>query len=184
MPKEQAIKTRPALKLPIELRQLVDEGLLQGCGLGHSYDLGFARIGKHGYCNVVKLNQLRLCTEKEGVLPLHSRKDVEIPVKFLAVIPGHENDRSMIGHPNQHVDPQIPFLDGCFVGRKIAIDDEDVGIGTDGVRHKPFQTLCGITEVAVLIEMHITTMRNLQHCSTPFARQSLCDLNHNFAVRQ
>ena len=49
MPREQPKAIQPTIKLSIEFCELLNKGLLQGCGLGCAHNLGFERILKHGY---------------------------------------------------------------------------------------------------------------------------------------
>jgi hypothetical protein len=42
------------------------------------------------------------------------------------------------------------------VGRQVAVDHREVGGRLDGICDKPFQTLRGVGEVGVFIEMEIT----------------------------
>jgi hypothetical protein len=63
----------------------------------------------------------------------------------------------MVGHPDQHIDPEVPFLDRGLVGRQIAIDHEQVHhVAADGVRDKPFEALSSVIELAVFFDMGIS----------------------------
>jgi hypothetical protein len=68
----------------------------------------------------------------------------------------HQDYGRVVGHFDQPVDPEVPFLDRCLVGRKVAVDYKEVNARPDGIGDKPFQTLRGIGEVVVFIEVEIT----------------------------
>jgi len=61
----------------------------------------------------------------------------------------------VVGHFDQPVDPEVPFLNCGLVGREIAVDHKEVNARLDGICDKPFQTMCGVGEVAVFIEVEI-----------------------------
>ena len=62
----------------------------------------------------------------------------------------------VVGHFDQPVDPEVPFLNRGLVGREVAIDHKEINARADGVCDKPFQALSGVGEVAVFIEVKIT----------------------------
>src|ERR1019366_9402551 len=60
VPKEQAVVAGPPRELPIELFDLLDEGLLHPLFLRCTYPIRLPRIGEGGYRNMVELNNFRL----------------------------------------------------------------------------------------------------------------------------
>jgi hypothetical protein len=62
----------------------------------------------------------------------------------------------VVGHFDQPVDPEVSFLNHGLVGREVAVDHKEVNVRLDGICDKPFQTLRGVGEVAVFIEVEIT----------------------------
>jgi hypothetical protein len=71
------------------------------------------------------------------------------------VISCYQNYRSVVGHFDQHVN-QVPFLNRGLVGREVAVDYKEINARPDGICDKPFQTLRGVGEVAVFLEVEIT----------------------------
>jgi hypothetical protein len=85
------------------------------------------------------------------------------------VISRDQNHRSVIGHFDQPVDPEVPFLNRGLVSREVAVDHKKVNVRLDGIRDKPFQALSGVGEVAVFIEVEITGVSESQgHAGPPF----------------
>jgi hypothetical protein len=72
------------------------------------------------------------------------------------VISRHQYYGRVVGHLDQHVHPEVPFLDCGFVRREVAVDHKEVNARPDGICDKPFQTLRGVGEVTVFIEVKIT----------------------------
>jgi hypothetical protein len=62
----------------------------------------------------------------------------------------------VVGHFDQHVNPEVPFLNCRLVRREVTVDHSEVNARPDGICDKPFQALGGVGEVAVFIEMEIT----------------------------
>jgi hypothetical protein len=62
----------------------------------------------------------------------------------------------VVGHFDQHVNPEVPFHDCGLVGREVTVDYKEVNAHPDGICDKPFQTMCGVSEVAVFIDVKIT----------------------------
>jgi hypothetical protein len=62
----------------------------------------------------------------------------------------------VVGHFDQPVDPEVPFLNRGLVGCEVAVDHKEVNARTDGICDKPFNTPGGVGEVAVFIEVEIT----------------------------
>jgi hypothetical protein len=50
--------------------------------------------------------------------------------------------------------------------RQVAVDHNEVHVGTNGVGNKPLQALGGIAEVVVLLQVHVTGMRRRQKSHT------------------
>jgi hypothetical protein len=63
--------------------------------------------------------------------------------------------RSVVGHFDQPIDSEVPFLDRCLVGYEAAVNHKEVNASPDGICDKPFQTMSGVSEVAVFIEVKI-----------------------------
>jgi hypothetical protein len=57
---------------------------------------------------------------------------------------------------NKYIDPEVPFLNRGLVGREVAVDHKQANARADGICKEPFQTLRGVGEVAVFIEVKIT----------------------------
>jgi hypothetical protein len=74
------------------------------------------------------------------------------------MISRYQNHRSVVGHFDQPVDPEVPFLNRGLVRCEIAIDHKEVNARLDGICDKPLQALSGVNEVAVLIEVKITSV--------------------------
>jgi hypothetical protein len=62
----------------------------------------------------------------------------------------------VVGHFDQPIDPEVPFLNGGLVRREITVDHKEVNARPDSICDKPFQALSGVGEVAVFIEVKIT----------------------------
>jgi hypothetical protein len=62
----------------------------------------------------------------------------------------------VVGHFDQPIDPEVPFLNRGLVGREVAVDHKEVNTRLGGVCDKPLQTLRGVGEVAIFIEVEIT----------------------------
>jgi len=61
----------------------------------------------------------------------------------------------VVGHFDQPVDPEVPFLNGGLVRREVAVDHKEINVRPDGICDKPFQTLRGVGEVVVFSEVKI-----------------------------
>jgi hypothetical protein len=66
-----------------------------------------------------------------GVISSSSGNYVQVALQLCAVIARDQDCGGVIGHPDQCVYPEIPFLDGCLARRKIPIDNEEVCAGAD-----------------------------------------------------
>jgi hypothetical protein len=64
--------------------------------------------------------------------------------------------RRVVGHLDQPIDPEVPFLDCGLIGREVAVDHKEVNARPDSICEKPLQTLGGVGEVTVFIEVKIT----------------------------
>ncbi len=82
------------------------------------------------------------------------------------MIARNQDDRSLVTHLNQRLDPQVPFLDGLLVSRQVPVDHKEVRVGTDGISHKPVQALSGVIEVVFLFQVHVTDVSRPQKCHT------------------
>jgi hypothetical protein len=83
----------------------------------------------------------------------------------------------VVGHFDQPVDPEVPFLYRGLIGREVAVDHKEINARLDGICDKPFQALSGVGEVAVLIEMKITGVSKSQgHGWPPFISKHQCVL--------
>ena len=67
-----------------------------------------------------------------------------------------QDDGRVIGHFDQHINPQVSFPNGGLVGCEVAVDHKEVSVRLDGICNKLSQALGGVGEVAVFIEMKIT----------------------------
>ena len=67
-----------------------------------------------------------------------------------------QNHRSVVGHFDQQVNPEITFFNCGLVGCEVAVYHKEVNARLDGICDKPFHTLRGIGEVTVFIEVKIT----------------------------
>jgi hypothetical protein len=67
-----------------------------------------------------------------------------------------QNHWSVVGHFDQPVDPEVTFLNRGLVGCEVTVDYKEVNVRADGICDKPFQTLRGVGEVAVFVEVKIT----------------------------
>jgi hypothetical protein len=83
------------------------------------------------------------------------------------VISCHQDYGRVVGHPDQHVDPKVSFLDGGLVRREVTTDNEKVRLGKDCVSDEPFQTLCSILEVSVFLDVYISAVRDFHPHPTP-----------------
>jgi hypothetical protein len=154
MPKEELAASKPLLKPLVELIELLGEGLTQTVLVtGH---LSFPGIREYRDSGLTQNNKLRLSAKVYRVPPLSPAKHIQIALQLRSVISRHEDYRCVVGHLDQHVHPEVPFLDCGFVRREVAVDHKEVNARPDGICDKPFQALSGIGEVAVFIEVEIT----------------------------
>jgi hypothetical protein len=77
------------------------------------------------------------------------------------VISCNQDYGRVVGHFDQPVDPEVPFLDRGLVGDEVAVDHKAVNARPDGICDKPFQTLSGVGEVVVLVEVEIAGVSQL-----------------------
>jgi hypothetical protein len=154
MPKEELVTSRPLLESLGELMELLCEGLTQTVLVTSHHS--FARIREDRNSSLTQFNELRLSAKVYRVLPLSPSKDIQIALQLRSVISRDQNHRRVVGHLDQPVDPEVPFFNRGLVGREVAVDHKKVNAGTDGICDKPFQTLRGVSEVAVFIEVKIT----------------------------
>jgi hypothetical protein len=154
--KEELVASRPLLKSLVELIELLCEGLTQTVLVASHH--GFARIREDRNSSFTQLNKLWLSAKVDGVLSPGSAKHIQISLKLRPVISCNQNHRSVVGHFDQPVDPEVPFLNRGLVGCEVAVDYKEVNARADGICDKPFQTLRGVSEVAVLIEVKIISV--------------------------
>jgi hypothetical protein len=156
MPKEKLVASRPLLKAPVELIELPCEGFTQTVLVASHFS--FPRIREDRDNGLIQLNELRLSAKVYRVLPLSATKHIQIALQLSTVISCDQNHRSVVGHFDEPVDPEVPFLNRGLVGRQVAVDHKEVNARADGVCDKPFQALGGVGEVAVFIEVEITSV--------------------------
>jgi hypothetical protein len=154
MPKEELVASRPLLKAPVELIELPGEGLTQI--LFVTGQLSFARIWEDCDSSLTQLDKLWLSAKVNGVRSPGSAKHVQISLQLCPVISCRQDYGRVVGHFDQPVDPEVSFLNHGLVGREVAVDHKEVNVRLDGICDKPFQTLRGVGEVAVFIEVEIT----------------------------
>jgi hypothetical protein len=154
MPKEELVASRPFLKAPVELIELAGKSLTQIVLVVSHFS--FAGIREDCDNGLTQFDKLRLSAKVYRVLPLSPAKHIQITLQLSTVISSYQYYGRMVGHLDQPVDPEVPFLNRGFVRREVAVDHKEVNAGTDGIRDKPFQALRGVGEVAVFIEVKIT----------------------------
>jgi hypothetical protein len=133
---------------------LPGEGLTQTVLVANH--LSFAGIREDCDSSLTQFNELWLSTKVYRVLPLSPAKDVKISLQLSTVIFCNQYYGRVVGHFDQSVDPEVPFLNRGLVGREVAVDHKEVNARPDGICDKPFQTLRGVGEVTVFIEVKIT----------------------------
>jgi hypothetical protein len=74
------------------------------------------------------------------------------------VISRHQDCGRVVGHFDQPIDPEVPFLDCGLVGCEVAVDHKEVNARMDGIGDKAVQAVGGVTKVAVFIEMKIASV--------------------------
>ena len=75
------------------------------------------------------------------------------------MIPGHYYDRRMVSHPDQHIDPEVAFLDGRLVGGEVAVYHEQICLGLNCVRGIPLEALRGVAGIVIFIHVEIVTRK-------------------------
>ena len=98
------------------------------------------------------------------------------------MIPRHKQNGRMVGHPDQHVYPDVAFIDGRLIGRQISVYDEQVGMRLHRIPHKPLQTLGRIGKVVIFLQVYVTQMcaNEIHSKYAPFQRCR--DLNPIFGM--
>ncbi len=64
----------------------------------------------------------------------------------------------MVGHFDQPVDPEVPFLNRGLVGREVAVDYKQVCLLADSVIHEPTQAPNGVTKISVFLQMYVSAV--------------------------
>jgi hypothetical protein len=118
--------------------------------------LSFPGIREDRDSSLTYLNELRLSAKVYWVLPLSTTKYIQISLQLSPMISRHQDYGRVVGHFDQPVDPEVPFLNRGLVGREVAIDHKKVDTRLDGICDKPFQALGGVGKVVVFIEVKIT----------------------------
>jgi hypothetical protein len=154
MPKEELVASRPLLESLVELMELLCEGLTQTVLVASHHSFARIREDRNGY--ITQLNELRLSANVNGMRSPGSAKHIQIALKLRPVISCNQYYGRVVGHFDQPIDPEVPFFNRGLVGREVAVDHKEVNARPDGICDKPFQTLRGVGEVAVFIEVQIT----------------------------
>src|SRR5947199_8615599 len=68
----------------------------------------------------------------------------------------------MVGHVDEPVDPEISFSDGGLIGGQVAVDDQQVGSGGNGIGDEPFEAEGGIAKVSVFVQVEIAGVADLE----------------------
>src|SRR5213080_1840185 len=82
----------------------------------------------------------------------------------------------MVGHVDEPVDPEISFSDGGLIGGQVAVDDEQVGSGGNGIGDEPFEAAGGIAKVAVFVEVGVAGVTDLERHGNSCGSSSLSPL--------
>src|SRR5713101_2947560 len=121
MPKEQPEEVRPMFESSVEFLQLLDESLLQVVLVATADEFGLPGIRKDGDCSAGTFNKLRFGAEIDAVADLRSDEDVQISIEFSSVVARHQDDRRVVTHLNQRLDPQVTFCNGLLVTRQVPV---------------------------------------------------------------
>jgi hypothetical protein len=156
MPKEELVAFRPLLKSLVEFIESLGEGFTQTVLV--TSHLSFAGIREDGDSGLTQLNELRLGAKVYRVLSLSPAKHIQITLQLRPVISRDQDYGRVVGHFDQPVNPCVPFLNRGLVGREVAIDYNEVNARPDGICDKPFQAPGGVGEVAVFIQVEITSV--------------------------
>jgi hypothetical protein len=156
MPEEELVASRPLLESLVELIEFPGEGFTQT--VPAASHLSFPGIREDCDSSITQLNELRLSAKVYRVLPLGATKHIQIALQLSAVISRDQYYGRVVGHFDQHIDPEVPFLNRGLIRREVAVDHKKVYARPDGICDKPFKTLRGVSEVAVFIEVEITSV--------------------------
>jgi hypothetical protein len=74
------------------------------------------------------------------------------------VVSCDQNDWCPFRHANQHVDPEVPFPNRLLVRSQVPVNHKEVNVVVDRILDKPLCTLSGITEMAILFQMNVSSM--------------------------
>src|SRR5437762_4813291 len=177
VPQEQPEEPRPTFESAVEFLQLLDESLLQVVLVATADEFRLAGIRKDGDCSAGGFNKLRFGAEIDAVADLRSDEDVQISIEFFSVIARNQNDRGLVTHLNQCLNPEVSFIAGLLVSRQVSVDHKQVHVGTNGVGHKPVQALSGVAEVVILLQVHVTDMCRPQKFHTTLLFPPPCELS-------
>jgi hypothetical protein len=120
--------------------------------------LSFTGIREDCDSSPTQLNELWLSAEVYRVLSLSPAKHIQIALQLSTMISRDQDYGRVVGHFDQPVDPEVPFLNRGLVGCEIAVDHKEVNPRPDGICDKPFQALSGVGEVAIFIKVKITSV--------------------------
>jgi hypothetical protein len=135
MAKEELVRSRPLLKALVELAELPSEDFTQILIVAGQRRLSRIREGCHS--KLTQPDEVRLGAKVYGVLPAGSGKDVKIFLQLCPVISCDQDYGRVVGHFDQHVDPEVSFLDRSLVRGEITVDHKQVNVRPDGIRGKP-----------------------------------------------
>jgi hypothetical protein len=154
VPEEKLVASRPLFKAVVEFTKLPGECITEILFVACNFS--FPGIREDCDSSLTQLNELRLGAEVYRVLPFSPAKHIQIAFQLRSMISRYQNHGGVIGHFDQSVDPEVPFLNRGLIRREVAIDYKEVNACPDGICDKPFQALSGIREVAAFVEMKIT----------------------------
>src|SRR5439155_19837984 len=125
VPEEEFVASWPALEALVELLDLPDKRFLKTFLVPRDFSLPWIREDRDS--RRVQLDELRLGAKVDIVFPPCPCINVKISLKLAPVVTRDEDDRSMVGHVDEPVDPEIPFSDGGLISGQVTVDDEQVG---------------------------------------------------------
>src|SRR5947208_153167 len=96
------------------------------------------------------------------MLAFRLRQSVQVSVTFLAMVSGDDQHRRKVRHANDHVDPQVPFLDRGLVSSQVTVDHKQIRTLANTVVHEPLQALSGVAEVPILLEVNVAAVADAE----------------------